>query len=105
MLDARELLPVGADHSGVCVHTDQPVIPDERHASAAHQTTPELDESGADWRPKSRQGRTDIGTTVRYTLHTHTVPSQTQDDRGNSLSDILGDLGVDPSKSPRPQDI
>lgn len=100
MLDAREPLPMGADRTGVRVHTDQPAVPDERHAGAAHQTAPELDESRADRRPEGRPGRAHTGTAVRHTLHTHTVPAQAQDHRGNRLSDILGDLGVDPSKFP-----
>jgi len=38
VLDAREPLPVGADRAGFRIHTDQPNVPDERHAGAAHQT-------------------------------------------------------------------
>lgn len=98
VLDAREPQPVGADCAGVRVHTDQPVVPDERHASAAHQTAPELREPRAHRRPESGKGRADPSPFVRHTLHTHPVPASAQDDRGNSLSDILGDTGVHPSE-------
>lgn len=76
MLDAREPLPVGADRTGVRVHTDQSTVPDERHAGTAHQTAPELDKSRADRCPKSRQGRANIGAAVWHTLHPHPVPPQ-----------------------------
>lgn len=100
MLDAREPQPVGADRAGVRVHTDEPVVPDERHASAADQTAPELDQPRADRRPESGQGRADTGSPVRHTLHSHPVPSQAQDRRRNGLSDILRDSGVHPSEWP-----
>lgn len=89
---------MGVDHSGFRVHTDQPVVPDERHASVADQTAPELNQPSADRRPESRPGRSDPGAAIRHPLHPHPVPSDAQDDRGNGLSDILGDPGVDPSE-------
>jgi len=98
VLDAREPLPVGADRAGFRVHTDQPDVPDERHAGVAHQTASELDQPGADRRPEGGQGRTDPGAAVRHTLHPHTVPAQAQDHRGNGLSDIFRDTGVDPGE-------
>lgn len=98
MLDAREPLPVGADGAGVRLHHDQSAVSDERHASAAHQTAPELDQPGSDRRAESRQGRADTDAVVRHTLHTHTVPSHAQDHRRTGLSDILRRAGVHPSE-------
>jgi len=89
---------MGADRAGLRVHTDEPAVPDERHAGAADQTAPELDQPRADRRPESGQGRADTGPSVRHTLHSHPVPSQAQDRRRNSLSDILRDFGVHPSE-------
>lgn len=89
---------MGADRAGIRVDTDQPVVPDERDASAAHQTAPELHQPRAHRRPQGGQGRADPGSSVRHTLHTHPVPSRAQDDRGNCVSDILGDPGVDTSE-------
>lgn len=98
MLDAREPQPVGVDHAGLRVHTDQPVVPDERHASAADQTAPELDQPGAHRRAQSGPGRAHPGPVVRHPLHPHPVPSRAQDHRGNGLPDILGGARVDPSE-------
>lgn len=98
MLVAREPQPVGVDRAGFRVHIDQPVVPDERHAGAPYQTTPELHEPRAHRRPESRSGGPDTRTAVRHTLHTHPIPSQAQDRRGNRLSDILGDPGFDSGK-------
>lgn len=89
---------MGVDHAGIRVHTDQPVVPDERHASAADQTAPELDQPRSDRRPQSGPGRADPGAAVRHPLHPHPVPSDAQDHRGNGLSDILGCARVDPSE-------
>lgn len=75
MLDARESQPMDIDFTCFRVYTDKLVVPDERHESAAHQTSPELDKSRADRRSKSREGSTDLGTTVWYPLHPYPVPS------------------------------
>lgn len=89
---------MGIDHTGFRVHTDQFIISNERHESAAHQTPPEFNESRTDWRSESCESSADLGATVRYTLHPHPVPSQAQDHRGNSLSDIFGHSGVHTSE-------
>lgn len=99
MLDARESLPVGVDRTGFRIDTDQPVVPDERHASTFDQTAPKLDESRPDRRSKSRQSCPHSGATVRYTLHSHPLSSEAQDHCGNSLPDILRCLGVHSSKN------
>lgn len=98
MLDAREPQPMGFNHSCFRFHTDQPVIPDERHASAAYQTPSEFDKSRADRCSESRESSIDLGTTVRHPLYPNPLPSQTQDHRGNGLSDIFGHFSIDPSE-------
>lgn len=98
MLDAREPLPVGSDRTGFRIHSDQSTVPDERHAGAAHQTASELDKPGTDWRPEGGQGRIDPGAPFRHTLHPHSVPAKAQDHRGNGLSDIFRNTGVDPGE-------
>lgn len=75
MLDAREPLPVGAGRAGVRFHTDQLAVPNERHASAADQTSPELGQPRADRSPEGGSGCAHSGAAVWHPLHTHTVPA------------------------------